>query len=232
VTTEFNQQSATGSRRRIWLAAGILVALLGMAAAWRWTPLADQIDIGKITKWATALRSNPSRVAIILGAYLIGSIISLPITILILATALVFGPTKGILYSFIGCMIGAGATYAMGYFLGSDFIRKLTGAKWQALERKINQTGILAVAALRAIPIAPFTVINIISGAFQVPVRDYLLGSLLGLAPGIVITNLFAHQLQSAIRNPGLGSFVLLAVLAIVSILGTIWLRRKFARKD
>jgi len=208
------------------------VALLGMAAAWRWTPLADQIDIGKITGWASALRRNPSRILIILGAYLIGSIISLPITILILATALVFGPTKGILFSFIGCMIGAGATYAMGYFLGSALIRKLIGAKWNALERKINQTGILAVAALRAIPIAPFTVINIISGAFQVPVRDYLLGSLLGLAPGIIVTNLFAHQLESAIRNPGLGSFALLAVLAIVSIFGTIWLRRKFANKD
>jgi phospholipase D1/2 len=90
----------------------------------------------------------------------------------------------------------------------------------------------LAVAALRAIPIAPFTVVNIISGAFQVPIRDYLLGSLLGLAPGIILTNLFAHQLQSAIRNPGLGSFVLLAVLVIVSILGTIWLRRKFKSKD
>jgi len=232
VTTEYNQQYATGSRRRIWIAIGVLVALFGMAAAWRWTPLADQIDIGKVTAWATALRSNPSRVLIILGAYLIGSIISFPITILILATALVFGPMQGIVYSFIGCMIGAGATYAMGYFLGSDFLRKLIGARWRALERKINRTGILAVAALRAIPIAPFTVINIISGAFQVPVRDYALGSLLGLAPGIIITNLFAHQLQSAIRNPGLGSFVLLAVLVIVSILGTIWLRRKFARKN
>lgn len=208
------------------------MALLGMAAAWRWTPLADQIDIGKVTAWATALRSNPSRVSIILGAFFFGSIVSLPITILILATALVFGPVEGIIYSFIGCMIGALATYAMGYFLGSDFIRKLTGARWKTLERKINQTGILAVAALRAIPIAPFTVVNIISGAFQVPVRDYLLGSLLGLAPGIILTNLFAHQLQSAIRNPGLASFVLLAVLVIVSILGTIWLRRTFAGKD
>jgi len=120
----------------------------------------------------------------------------------------------------------------MGYFLGSDFIRQLIGAKWKALERKITQTGILAVAALRAIPIAPFTVINIISGAFQVPVRDYIFGSLLGLAPGIIVTNLFAHQLQSAIRNPGLGSFVLVAALVVVSILGTIWLRRKFASKD
>ena len=67
---------------------------------------------------------------------------------------------------------------------------------------------------------------------FQVPVRDYVLGSLLGLAPGIIITNLFAHQLPSAIRNPDLGSFVLLAVCVIISILGTIWLRRKFTSKD
>ena len=100
------------------------------------------------------------------------------------------------------------------------------------MERKINRTGILALAALRAIPIAPFTVVNIISGAFQLPVRDYVVGSLLGLAPGIIITNLFAHQLQSAIRNPGLGSFVVLAVFVIISILGTIWLRRKFTSKD
>ena len=120
----------------------------------------------------------------------------------------------------------------MGYFLGSDFIRKLLGARWKTLERKINQTGILAVAAVRAIPIAPFTVVNIVSGAFQVPVRDYLLGSLLGLAPGIILTNLFAHQLQSAIRNPGVGSLILLGVLLIVSIFGTIWLRRKLASKD
>jgi phospholipase D1/2 len=230
--TTYDQHHVTGSRRRISIAIAVLAALLGMAVAWRWTPLADQIDISKVTAWAIALRSNPSRVSIILGAYLFGSIVSLPITILILATALVFGPTEGIIYSFIGSMIGAGVTYAMGYFLGSDFIRKLTGARWKMLERKINQTGILAVAALRAIPIAPFTVVNIISGAFQVPVRDYLLGSLLGLAPGIILTNLFAHQLQSAIRNPGLGSFVLLAGLVIVSIWGTIWLRRRFKSKD
>jgi hypothetical protein len=46
------------------------------------------------------------------------------------------------------------------------------------------------------------------------------------------VTNLFAHQLQSAIRNPGVGSFVLLAVLIVASILGTVWLRRNFASKD
>lgn len=98
MTTEQNQQIAD-SRRRVWIGLAILAALLGMAAAWRWTPLADQIDIGKITGWTVSLRSNPARPFIILAAYLVGSIISVPITVLILATAFVFGPMMGIVYS-------------------------------------------------------------------------------------------------------------------------------------
>ncbi|MPZ75143.1 MAG: DedA family protein [Deltaproteobacteria bacterium] len=230
--TEDHQSSAGGSRRRIWMGVGILLVLLGMAAVWRWTPLADEIEIGKITGWAFSLRTNPARPAIILAAYLIGSLISFPVTVLILATALVFGPTLGMVYSFAGCLLGSVATYALGYFLGRDFVRRMTGSKWEMVERKITQSGILAVATLRLIPIAPFTVINVISGAFQVPFRDYILGSLLGLAPGIVVTNLFAHQLQSAIRNPGAGSFVLLGILIAASVWGAIWVRRRLARQN
>jgi phospholipase D1/2 len=128
MTTEKNQQNGADSRRRVWIAIAILAAVLGMAAAWRWTPLADHIDIGKITAWAVSLRSNPARPFIILGAYLVGSIISVPITVLILATALVFGPVMGTVYSFVGCLLGAIVTYAIGWFLGRDFIPKTHGS--------------------------------------------------------------------------------------------------------
>jgi uncharacterized membrane protein YdjX (TVP38/TMEM64 family) len=72
-------------------------------------------------------------------------------------------------------------------------------------------------------------VVNVVSGAFKVPLRDYVLGSLLGLAPGIVVTNLFAHQLQNAIRNPGPGTIIILAALIVITALGAIWFKRKFA---
>jgi uncharacterized membrane protein YdjX (TVP38/TMEM64 family) len=165
----------------------------------------------------------------VLGIYIIGSILLVPITVLIFVTAIVFGPTMGIIYSLLGCLAGALATYAIGYALGRDFVQKLVGPKWQRIERKISQTGIVAVATLRLLPMAPFTVVNVIAGAFKVPLRDYILGSLVGLAPGIIVTNLFAHQVQSAIRNPGFGAFVVLAALILVTILGTVWLKRKFA---
>ena len=214
-------------RKRIWLASAILVALFAAAAAWKWTPLADHVSIQSIAGWAFSLRSNPARPFIILGGYVVGSLLLVPITVLILATALVYGPMLGAAFSLAGCFLGAGVTYAVGYFLGKDFIRKLTGPKWKRVEEKIGRTGIVAVATLRLLPVAPFTVVNVVSGAFQVPIRDYVIGSALGMAPGILVINLFAHQFESAIRNPGVGTFILLGVLVLVTVLGTLWLRPK-----
>ena len=215
-------------RRRIWVGVLILLLLCAAAAAWKWTPLADLIDVNRMARWAGSLRESPARHFYLLCAYVIGSVLLIPITLLILITAIVFGPVLGSLYSIAGGLAGALATYAIGYFLGQDFVRKIAGAKWQRIEKKIGQTGIVAVATLRLLPVAPFTVVNIVSGAFKVPLRDYILGSFLGLAPGILITNLFAHQFESAIRNPGIGTFLLLAALIGVSIVGSIWLKRRF----
>jgi uncharacterized membrane protein YdjX (TVP38/TMEM64 family) len=134
----------------------------------------------------------------------------------------------GSLYSFAGCFLGAGVTYALGYFLGRDLVQRISGSdRWDRFERKVGQAGIIGVATMRLLPVAPFTVVNVISGAFQVRIRDYLFGSLLGLAPGILVINLFAYQMESAVRNPGLGSFALLAGLVVISGMGFLWLRRK-----
>jgi uncharacterized membrane protein YdjX (TVP38/TMEM64 family) len=225
------KQTANKRRRQIWLGGAILVALFAAAAAWKWTPLADQIDIRTIAGWIFSIRDNPARAFIMLGAFLGGSLLLVPITVLILATALVFDPLLGCAYSFAGCLLGAAVTYAVGYFLGRDLIQQMFGSRWRRVEEKIGQAGIVAVATMRLLPVAPFTIVNVISGAFQVPLRDYFIGSLLGLAPGIVMINLFAHQFESAVRNPGVGSYTLLIALVAVSVVATLWLRRKLANE-
>jgi len=224
-----NTEGRRQRRRRLWIAAAALLVLLGLTAAWRWTPLAEQINIRKIIAWAVSLRHNPARHAIIFAAYLFGSLVSFPVTLLILATAFVFGPLLGSAYSFVGCLIGAAATYAAGYFMGKDFVRRLAGKKWQKIEKTIAQTGILAAAGMRLLPVAPFTVVNVVSGAFKLPMWNYFFGSLLGLAPGIIVINLFAHQFVRAIRQPGMGSYALLAISIVLTVAGSIWLKRKYA---
>ena len=226
MVTKNNQ--AGSQKRRIWIGGAVLLVLFAAAAAWKWTPLAEVIQIDRLSGWAASLRENPARHLYLLGAYVIGSILLVPIKVIILVTAIIFGPILGSLYSILGCLAGAGATYAIGRLLGQDFVRKVAGAKWRRLEKKIDQTGIVAVATLRLLPIAPFTVVNIVSGAFKVPLRDYILGSLLGLVPGILITNLFARQFASAMRNPGMGTVLILLVLITITVGGTVWLKRRF----
>ena len=215
-------------KRRIWMGGAVLLMLFTAAAAWKWTPLAEVIDIGRLSGWAASLRENPARHVYLVGAYVIGSLLLVPITAIILVTAIIFGPVIGSVYSVFGSLAGAVATYAIGRLLGQDFVRKLAGAKWRRLEKKIEQTGIVAVATLRLLPVAPFTVVNIVSGAFKVPLRDYILGSLLGLVPGILITNLFAQQFASAIRDPGIGTVLILLALITITVGGTVWLKRRF----
>ena len=228
MTQSKNTDDTSAGRRPVWIGVVILVALFALAAAWKWTPLADLIDVRRMSGWIASVRQSPARHVYVLAAYVIGSILLVPITVLILMTAVIFGPVLGSAYSLVGCLAGAAITYVIGLLLGQGLVQRIAGKKWQRLEKKIAQSGIVAVAALRLLPVAPFTVVNVVSGAFKVPVRDYVLGSLLGLAPGIVVTNLFAHQLENAIRNPGPGTIVILAALIVLTALGAVWFKRKF----
>jgi phospholipase D1/2 len=41
-----------------------------------------------------------------------------------------------------------------------------------------------AIVAVRIVPVAPFAVINLFTGASHIRLRDYLIGTLLGMIPG------------------------------------------------
>jgi uncharacterized membrane protein YdjX (TVP38/TMEM64 family) len=224
-----NTQSTSQRRKGIWLAVIILLLLCAVAAAWKFTPLADFLDLKRLAVWSQALRTSPTRHVYLLVIYIVGSVLLVPITVLILLTAIIFGPLWGSVYATVGCLAGAAVTYGIGYLIGQDLVQKIAGSKWSRLERKIEQTGIVAVAALRLLPVAPFTIVNIVSGAFKVPLWHYAMGSFVGLVPGILITNLFAHQVERAVRDPGIGTFLVLAVLTIATIIASVWLKRKFA---
>ena len=88
-------------KRRIWIGVIVLFLLFAAASAWKWTPLADLIDVNRLSGWAAALRQSPARHFYLLGAYVIGSILLVPITAMILVTAIIFGPVMGSLYSIV-----------------------------------------------------------------------------------------------------------------------------------
>ena len=204
-----------------------LLVLLSLAAAWRWTPLSEWIDSENLAVWARAIRGNSISFLGVLGAYVVGGLIMVPITLLVGVTAMVYSPTWGALYALSGCLLNAWATYLIGSRLGKQTIRKLAGQRLNRLSRQMAKQGILTVAIIRNIPLAPFTIVNMIAGASHIRLKDYLLGTAIGMLPGILVITVFADRLLHAIQNPDWLNALIAAALAATLILGSWWIKKR-----
>ena len=205
----------------------ILLALLALSAAWRWTPLGEWLSVERITGWLDHLRGSPSAPLLILGGYIVGSLVLVPITLMILATAFAFGPLAGSAYSLLGCLLAAVITYAVGRILGRDKVRRLAGSRLDRVNRRLADHGLVTMLTVRLLPIAPYTVVNIVAGAFHIRFRDFVFGTILGMAPGILAITVFERQLEEAIRKPGAGSLSLLAAVVAAIAVTAVMVRRR-----
>ncbi|MCG6946103.1 MAG: VTT domain-containing protein [Deltaproteobacteria bacterium] len=205
----------------------ILLALLALSAAWRWTPLGEWLSVERITGWLDHLRGSPSAPLLILGGYIVGSLVLVPITLMILATAFAFGPLAGSAYSLLGCLLAAVITYAVGRILGRDKVRRLAGSRLDRVNRRLADHSLVTMLTVRLLPIAPYTVVNIVAGAFHIRFRDFVFGTILGMAPGILAITVFERQMEEAIRKPGAGSLSLLAAVVAAIAVTAVMVRRR-----
>jgi len=216
--------------RRLNLLVMLLVTLGALAAAWRWTPLGDWLNRETLTQAATLIQDSNAAPLWVLGTYLLASTLAVPITVLILLTVLVFGPYVGFAYSVSGSLLGAVFTYWLGNALGRDTVRHLAGRRLNALSRRLARHGLLAVLAVRMIPVAPFTVVNLVAGASHIRFRDFVLGTLLGMTPGILAMTLFADRIAAVLRDPSPTTLALLGAAVVVIVLGAWKLRNWLIR--
>jgi phosphatidylserine/phosphatidylglycerophosphate/cardiolipin synthase-like enzyme/uncharacterized membrane protein YdjX (TVP38/TMEM64 family) len=202
--------------------AAFLLAAAALAAAWRWTFLGDWLDRESLARTASLVQSSGTAPFWVLGAYALASLAAVPVTLLILLTALAFGPLAGFGYGLAGSLLGAALAYGIGRVLGRDAVRRLAGSRLNALSRRLARRGLLAMLAVRLVPVAPFTVVNLICGASHIRFRDFLLGTLVGMAPGILAVTIFADRIGASLRNPSPESLGLMAAVAAALAL-TVW---------
>jgi uncharacterized membrane protein YdjX (TVP38/TMEM64 family) len=65
-----------------------------------------------------------------------------------------------------------------------------------------------------------------VAGASHIGWRNFLLGTVIGLAPGVVTTSVFIDRTIAAIREPSSGTFALL-VLIIAAIVALAWVLQR-----
>jgi phospholipase D1/2 len=131
-------------------------------------------------------RSEYWAVPIILFLFIVGGFILVPVTALILGVALVYPAPVAILLSGLGAMLSALASYAIGRYWAWTKSRFLNRAWVQSVADRLGEGGVWAVAAVRLTPVAPFSAVGIVAGGLRVRLKAYMIGSLIGLLPGLV----------------------------------------------
>src|SRR5690606_33260401 len=110
------------------VAIGCLI-VIGLVAAWRYTPLADWTDPERLRAAATNLSSSIWAPAIVIIVFVLGGFVLFPLTVLIAVTAATFGPWLGLLYAGTGALVSSLTTYVLGARLGQETLRNLIGPR-------------------------------------------------------------------------------------------------------
>ncbi|MGD8582168.1 MAG: VTT domain-containing protein [Gammaproteobacteria bacterium] len=214
----------------------LLLAALALAALWRWTPLSDWLDIDRLTATARWIEESRFTPVLVLLAFVIGGLAVVPITLLIIATVSVFGPWWGAGYALFGAELAALSAFAVGHLLGRDAVSRLAGSRVNRVSKMLSSRGVLTIITLRIVPVAPFTVINIIAGVSDIRLRDFAVGSFIGMIPGVIGIAFLADRIVASLREPDAGSIIVLIAVIIALLLGLVslrhWLRRKQARRE
>src|SRR5205085_11940447 len=107
-----------------------------------------------------------------------------PVTLLMIASGLVFGVWPGMLVSFVGGLAGAISTYFIGRRLGRDAVsRLLSTSRLDAADRAMHQRGGWAIVIGRWIPGVPCDPISYVAGITDMPVLRFLPLTVAGLLP-------------------------------------------------
>jgi phospholipase D1/2 len=197
----------------------IALAVVGLTLAWRYTPLSEWLDAAVIQQTFEEIAEMRSAPLIVIAAFVIGGLLVFPVLLLIAATAAAFGPWFGFIYAASGAIASAIVTYWLGRAIGGRTLDSVLGPRLNRIRRSIARRGVLAIAAVRMVPIAPFTLVNLVAGASRIPLLDYVFGTMLGMAPGLVLMSALGHQIFSIITQPTLTNMLLL-LLAVAAWIG------------
>ena len=212
--------------RTSWIRIAIvLVVCVGIAVLWNVIPTREW-DIDAISAWMAPHRHVWYALPVVMLAFI--GLALVPVMLLIAATGVAFGPILGPIYAMAGCLASGSVGFVIGRWLGQRRVERLGGERVARVTRTLKRNGTLAVFFLRKIPL-PFTLANIIVGASTVSYRDFVLGTLLGMAGLVIGLAGFGYQLTMVLRSPSPATIV--GAVLIVSVPLTVaWLINRTLR--
>jgi phosphatidylserine/phosphatidylglycerophosphate/cardiolipin synthase-like enzyme/uncharacterized membrane protein YdjX (TVP38/TMEM64 family) len=224
---QFAPRAPVRLRGTRWLKIAMTVLIVaGLTAMWQFTPVGETFSPTRVTAWAETFAGRPWAPLIVLAAFTPAAIVMFPRPLITLFAVVAFGPWLGFAYAMAGILISALFTYWLGTRMDRSTVRRLAGPKLSRILDVLRRRGLVALTALRLVPLAPFTIEGIVAGAIRIRLRDFTIGTALGMLPGTLAATVFGDQLEIALRDPGEVNLWIVGGVTVALITATLLVRR------
>ena len=137
---------------------------------------------------ATMLAYGPWAIGISMGLMVAQAVIApLPMNVVTITNALVFGPLWGSLVSWFSTILGASICFLLSKTFGKPFAHKIVGSPLVKAERFFRKYGLHAMFLVRIMPFVPFDAVSYGAPLVGVPFSRFLLATAVGIIPSVLV---------------------------------------------
>lgn len=207
----------------------LLLGLLGWLV-WAATQEGRALEPSALLDMLRERASHPLAPLVVIPLFVAGSILIAPVTGMIALCALLFTPWTASLSAIAGTLAATLVNYEIGRHLGKAVETYAPGKLIKRMRALGRSADVTSLAGLRLVPVAPFSIVNLLAGASHVPLRAFLLGTALGMGPGIVLICFSVDRARAALSGeplfePWVVAMIIAAGVALVGL--SIWLKRR-----
>lgn len=185
-------------------------------------------EVSSIRDWIASFGLFAS--IIFIAVYAVAPVLLIPASLLSLAAGALFGPGLGTIYVLIGATLGATNAFITSRYFSSGFHKKIEGNKkfnLKKLNANIESHGLTYIIILRLIPIIPYTLLNYALGITKVRLRDFIIGSFIGMIPGVFVYVFLGSALYSLNTTQISIAVLLFTSIIVIPIICSKWRKKK-----
>ena len=201
--------------------AGLLLGVIGWAV-WTAARSDGSFDPMALLQLLRERATHPLAPLVVVPAFVVSGIVVAPVTGMIALCALLFTPWVASLAAMAGTLATTVVNHEIGHHLGKAIERRAPRSLLERMRALGRSADTWSLACLRLIPVAPFAISNLLAGDAHVPLRPFLLGTLLAMGPIIILICYSVDRARAALAGEPLFDPWLLAVIigAGIAVIG------------
>jgi uncharacterized membrane protein YdjX (TVP38/TMEM64 family)/rhodanese-related sulfurtransferase len=193
----------------------LLVAMAGWAFFHR-----GLINLATLDAWLALL--GPWAPIGYVMLFALATIAFVPGVVFSLTGGALFGPLWGTVWNLIGATLGAILAFLVARYVVGDWVARKSGGLLKRLIDGVDAERWRFVAFVRLVPLFPFNLSNYALGLTRIPLKDYVIATLVCMTPGAVAYTWLGHAGRGALSGEagavryGLLGLGLLAAIAVL----------------